>query len=123
MKPTAEDFAWALDELGTIPFFPRDAGPKTAVLRHLEAFVDRRERLRWLVSSAVEFMTQWQGVAELRALYCVRFRPADGIEGKTCTIQGFTPADCENVNLLPPVDFKKLGESDGARLKLLKAGL
>jgi len=111
----------AVDELGSIPYFPRgDVGAKASIMRALCAFVDRPERLAWLVDTAVNRMTKWDGVAGLRSLYCVRFRPADGIEGNTCTIQGFTPADCEAANALPPVDFKKLGESDRAALRLLK---
>lgn len=113
------DAIGAVGELGAIPYFPRDEGAHTAIMRALCAFVGETWHLRWLVDTAVNRMSEWRGVAELRALYCVRFKPADGIEGNVCTIQGYTPADCEAAHSLPPVDFKKLGAADSAALKRL----
>lgn len=110
----------AVGELGAIPYFPREAAPQAAIMRALCAFVGEPWHLRWLVDTANNHMREWRGIAELRALYCVRFKPADGIEGSQCSIAGYTPADCEAANALPPVDFKKLGESDRAALKLLE---
>ena len=34
------------------------------------------------------------GLAELRGLYCTKYRPADGIEA-VCSIQGYTPAEVD----------------------------
>lgn len=85
----------AVSELGAIPYFPREAGAHTAIIRALCAFVASPDRLRWLVDTAVNRMAEWKGVAELRALYCTRWRPIDGIAGTVCTIPGYTPGDCE----------------------------
>lgn len=84
----------AVEELAAIPFFPREEGAKFAVMRHLEKFVSGPRELRWLVDAAVGAMRKWEGVAELRGLYCTKFSPADGVESD-CSLPGFTPADSE----------------------------
>ena len=110
----------AVGELGAIAYFPAGAAPQAAIMRALCAFVSGPRELGWLVDTAVNNMREWKGIAELRALYCVRFKPADGTEGSACTIAGYTPLDCEAANALAPVDYKQLGERDRAALKRLE---
>jgi hypothetical protein len=87
----------ALDEMEAIPFFPvRDqVSARGAILRGILRFCDRIDALRWLTDTAVERMRTWQGVGELRALYCTRYPPADGQPAPPCTIPGFTAEDNE----------------------------
>ena len=85
----------AVSELEAIPFFPETDGAKGAVARGIARFCDRLDGLRWLTDTAVDRMKKWDGVGELRALYCTRFPPADGLPAVDCTVPGFTPADSE----------------------------
>ncbi len=109
---TNKDLTAAVGELSAIPYFPQDSSARLAIAVQIGKFVEDGRRLRWLVDTAVNHMTEWNGIAGLRALYCVSYKPADGIEGIECAVQGFTPADCEAANTLPPVDFKKLKSED-----------
>jgi hypothetical protein len=89
-------FSLAADELAAIPYYPREESARMAVLDALMRFVAGPSELRWLVRTAIDVMDKWEGVAQLRALYCTRFRPADGIEGVACTLPGFRPEDMES---------------------------
>jgi hypothetical protein len=42
--------------------------------------VETEEQLAWLTERALELYPRWPGIGELRALYCSRYRPKDGIE-------------------------------------------
>lgn len=124
-KPTVKDIGNAVDELGAIPFFPTGVGAKTAVMRSLSSFVRERHHLRWLIDAALNGMREWKGIAELRALYCTRWKPLDGVEGGSCSIQGYTPADCEMAHIeapkqkfLPAPQDSKI--TDGDRLSIVK---
>lgn len=89
-----EQISAGVEELGAIPYFPKESGAQLAVMRAVEKFVSGPRELRWLIDTAVGRMREWRGVAELRGLYCTHFKPADGIEAD-CTIPGLTPADSE----------------------------
>jgi len=131
MKPLPEHFTGAVEELSAIPFFPQETGPRIAVSKSLARFVGSVEALRWLTDTALDRMTKWQGVAELRALYCVKYRPMDGQEGGTCSLPGFTPDDCEaeyqrltaarQQRYLPAPDEPPLTEQEKQEIEALKA--
>lgn len=101
----ATEIAAIARDLVTIPFYPRE--DHDVVLRQLGKFVDRPERLRWLVDTAVASMRAWAGIVELRGLYCTRFPPADGHE-ENCSLPGFTAADSEARGALEEYKQKQL---------------
>ena len=94
MKPTAEQLARAVSELGAIPYFPTDSGAQLAVMNQLGRFVSSGNELRWLVDAAIAVMREWKGLPELRGVYCTRFKPADGRE-EHCSLPGYTPDENE----------------------------
>ncbi len=94
MRPTAEQLARAVSELGAIPYFPTDSGAQLAVMNQLERFVSGGNELRWLVDAAIAVMREWKGMPELRGLYCTRLKPADGKE-ENCSLPGFTAEESE----------------------------
>jgi hypothetical protein len=94
MRPTTEQLAGAVSELGSIPFFPTDSGAQLAIMVQLELFVSSAHQLRWLITAAVAGMRKWEGVPELRGLYCTRFKPADGKE-VSCRLPGYTAEESE----------------------------
>lgn len=52
-------------------------------------------RLNWLFDTISSNVKEWPGMREIRALYCKKFTPADGIEGYNCSIAGYTDEECE----------------------------
>jgi hypothetical protein len=108
-----EQIESAVSELAAIPFFPAESGARFAIMRSVEQFVSGSRELRWLIDAAVNHMREWKGAAELRGLYCTRFKPLDGIE-ESCSLRGFTAADSEAAYLLEESD-RKHGEISAAR--------
>lgn len=75
-----------------IPFFPRDELTREFIARSVQTFVAGPDELNWLVNIAVNVLHDWKGLAELRGLYCSRYRPLDKIEAVSGTI-GFRCQD------------------------------
>lgn len=99
MKLETQQIIGAVQELSILKFFPASPGEQQAVMDLLDKIVDSPQRLRWLVDTMVNYIGEWPGPAQMRALYATRFRPADGIEGTHCAIAGFTPMDSERAAL------------------------
>ena len=77
---TPESAAAATAQLALMAFFPNDPDTRIAMAEVLIEMVDTEEHLNWLVRRALQVYSRWPGIAELRALYCSRFKPRDGIE-------------------------------------------
>jgi len=86
----------AAARLALLPFFPAGEVSMSLVMTELDRIAHSPERLTWLVDTTMAKCAKWEGPAQLRALYSTRWKPADGIEGGTCTIAGHTPADSES---------------------------
>lgn len=74
-----------------IPFFPKDEEAGSVIAMSIEGMVDTVEKLDWLIHLAINVMAKWS-LADLRGLYCSRYRPSDGVYGP-CSIAGYTPTD------------------------------
>lgn len=70
----------AAGRLMLMPFFPFDPLTKMGLLDELTRIVETDEQLEWLVTVTLVKYRQWPGAGLLRALYCTRFKPLDGIE-------------------------------------------
>ena len=84
MSVSTQEVKAAVAELSMLRFFPSDVAARAGVASLLARMVDAPERLRWLVRAMVDEVGTWEGPKELRAVYCSRFRPADGVEAD-CT--------------------------------------
>lgn len=92
---TTQEAAAAVLIMGRmIPFFPGDEPTREFIARSLQTFVAGPDELNWLVNVAVNALHKWQGLAEIRGLYCSRYRPLDKIEAVSGTI-GFRCQDVE----------------------------
>ena len=80
MTLTPEAAAVAVSRLALMAFFPGDPDTRSAMIWALLQFVETEEQLDWLVARALKLYTRWPGVGEIRALYCSRFKPKDGVE-------------------------------------------
>lgn len=93
-RPTGKQLQGAVEELAAIPFFPTGESARVAIATQIGKFVAEAHQLRWLVDAAINVMRKWDGIPELRGLYCTRFKPLDGVEG-FCSLPGYRPEDCE----------------------------
>ena len=121
MKPTPEQLKLAVDELSIIPHFPHAENARVALAIQLSKFVSSAHQLRWLIDVAVNAMTEWRGLPELRGLYCTRFKPADGIEAN-CSLPGYTPEDSETGYLLEHANVKAMESAQPRTGQMLRIG-
>ena len=79
-KLAPEAAAQAVSKLSLMAFFPSDSDARSALIWALMQLAETQEQLEWLVERALKLYSRWPGVGELRALYCSRFKPRDGVE-------------------------------------------
>lgn len=80
MRPTREECLTAVMVMAeVIPFFPESEPAKQIIRDSIHDFVGDIEHLTWLVKVSCRTLTRWRGIAELRAIFCTRYPPADGL--------------------------------------------
>lgn len=67
-------------ELSLMKYFPQDALARFALVRIICEMADNEFQIEWLVKRTLSLYNEWPGPQMLRAIFCRRFRPADGIE-------------------------------------------
>lgn len=106
-----------------IPFAPQDAISRAVIVRSLSRMIETPAQLEWFVDEAILRIRKWEGVGQLRGLYCTRYKPADGLPENTCDIPGLTPADMEaDYQSRMAVESERKLEGWKAERKLLAAG-
>lgn len=66
--------------LRILPFFPGDENAMLALVRMVGEMATSEDQVRWLVNRMTSgIYTRWPGPHEMRACFCSRYRPQDGI--------------------------------------------
>lgn len=65
---------------GTLKFFPGDAEARIGIAESLIEMASSEEQVRWLVKRLPKLFTEWPAMHEVRAVFCSKFKPADGVE-------------------------------------------
>jgi hypothetical protein len=82
-----------------VPYFPTDDIPLRVLAHQMERMIETPEQVEWLTEVVCTQMRKWSGWAELRGIYCTRFKPADGGPESYSTMPGFTAEDSEQAYL------------------------
>jgi hypothetical protein len=94
--PTGQQIMESLRAMrSVIPFFPREDAATAIISTVLTKLVRTPEELNWLTTAAIISMTKWEGIPQLRALYCTRYTPHDGLPVIPCLLPGFTRRELE----------------------------
>ena len=119
MKPTKEQIVKAVGTFGSLKYFPADQPARVDVMELLASMVGTQEQLAWLVE-AMRLIGQYDGTAEMRGVFCTRYRPADGLEAE-CSAKGaaakYSPEALGARGEAEHYEAKQLGA--GASVKLL----
>ncbi len=81
MKPSRKsvyDVVVALSQI--IPFFPTSDLALDLITESVLEFVGSEERLKWFSRAAIRCISKYEGMPLLRALYCTKYSPADGVD-------------------------------------------
>jgi hypothetical protein len=68
-----------LSELTLMKFFPSDRSARTALVGIFCGMADTEDQVRYVVRKALATFDEWPGMATMRAIFCERFKPRDGI--------------------------------------------
>jgi hypothetical protein len=67
-------------ELSVLKFFPSEAAARLAIVRMVGEMARSEDQIRWLIRRMTSGLyAEWPGPGELRACFCSRFPPKDGI--------------------------------------------
>lgn len=86
--------AAAIAGMSILKYFPMDEIQHRVMAEFLRKLCGHAEGLHWLVTQLVNRVGEWPGPAQVRGIYCTRFKPADGVENLDCAVAGFTPEEC-----------------------------
>lgn len=75
---------------GTMKFFPSDPDARIGIAEELIEIASDAEQIRWLVLEAPKLWSAWPGMLEIRALFCSRFQPRDGVEAISAVVDDHT---------------------------------
>lgn len=100
-------------KMGAMKFFPGDVDSRLAIAEALASMAATEDQARWVVKRALAIYPEWPGLHELRACFCSKFKPADGIEVYSTVFVEGIPAERESFAALnpPPVQQLSAGES------------
>lgn len=65
---------------GTLKYFPSDPEARLGIAQQIAKMVRSEDQLRWLVDVVPTLYSDWPALREIRALFCMKFPPLDGIE-------------------------------------------
>ncbi len=86
-----------MDELAVLKYFPGVEQARVALVRVTCEMADNDDQVRWLMSRMTSgIYAEWPGVREMRALFCSRFNPRDGINAYSSVYPDGIPADPKN---------------------------
>jgi len=70
----------AVLKLAVLPFFPAEPTTRGVIFNELMELCSSDEQVDWLVKRTIKLWTKWESLRELRAIFCAKFKPADGFE-------------------------------------------
>ena len=95
MKPSRERVFAVVGTLAeVIPFFPQKELALDLITEAVLEFVGTEEQLDWFARAAVRSLSKYEGVPQLRALFCSKYAPADGLP-PAVEIPGYTEEELE----------------------------
>ncbi len=80
---------------GTLQFFPADADARFGIAEQISDFAGDLEQVRWLVRRVPKLHKDWPGILEVRAVFCSRYKPKDGIEAYSAVYLDGIPSERE----------------------------
>jgi hypothetical protein len=72
-----------------LKFFPPDPEARTELLLMIGRMASNEDQVRWLVNRMLNLYDEWTGPRTLRAVFCQKFKPADGEDLRTAICPGY----------------------------------
>lgn len=102
----------SLARMSLLKFFPADDYARAELVRFVGDMATTNEQVEWLVTRCLQLWNAWEGPKELRAIFCSKFKPADGVEAYSDLpqfVDGIPSENADYTTALPaPADAKRL---------------
>ncbi len=85
--------------LSAMKFFPSDVEARVAIAEQFALFARSESEVQWVIRRVLALYREWPGVYELRAVYCSKWKPKDGIEAFSAVHVDGIPSEDETTNL------------------------
>lgn len=96
-----KNVAVKIEKLAMLKFFPSDEGARLGILDLVCRMAKSEEQVDWLVNRMTNGLyNEWPGPAEMRACFCSKFKPRDGIERHSTVYLDGIPSEREETNRL-----------------------
>lgn len=122
MKP--DKIAAMLGELRVLKFFPDDEFAMLPIMRLVSTMCETEEHVRWLIDRMTSGLyTEWPGLREMRACYCSKFKPQDGINAYSEVYLDGIPSERKSnlpIGIEAP-DLKQLAQGNEAQMAPIPA--
>jgi hypothetical protein len=91
-------------DLSVLKFFPSNAGARLAIARLIGRMAADMDQVDWLIARMTSgIYNEWPGPGEMRACFCSRFRPLDGIETSSSVYLDGVPSERPQLAAPPPL--------------------
>lgn len=91
---TITEIADLVTELAVLRFFPVEPAARLVIIRLIGEMTHNDDQIRWLIKRMTSgIYAEWPGIAELRACFCCRYKPKDGIEAHSTVYPEGLPPD------------------------------
>src|SRR5262249_16361475 len=95
-------------QLGTMKFFPSSPQTPMALIEFMGDLTDDEEKVRWLVKRVRPMYAEWPGEYEVRACFCSRYAPKDGINAHSTIYPEGLPSENSKALQIAAPEFKTL---------------
>lgn len=89
-----------MGRLGAMRFFPSDPNAQAAILQIACEMARSETQLEWLADRMLSLYNDWPGPMEMRACFCSKFQPKDGIERHSSVFPDGIKSESEATNRL-----------------------
>lgn len=97
---------------GTLKFFPSDPDARIGIAEEIAEMAGDEEQVRWLVKRVPKIHDAWPGVREVRAVFCSKFKPKDGIDAYSQVYPDGIPSEKEEAPQLPAPKPRQIAASE-----------
>lgn len=97
---THEEATLAAEAMSGIRYFPSATAARALIVDELVQMCQNFEQAMWLARRLSQLFTEWPGMKELRAIFCSKFMPQDGIENYSEVFLEGVPSERESLPAL-----------------------
>lgn len=89
-----------VNSMAGMKYFPSEPAARLALVELMGELTDDEEKVRWLAKRMRTLYSEWPGEREMRACFCSKFRPKDGIEVHSTVYLDGIPSERETTRQL-----------------------